>query len=397
MTNPAPHAGVGAPAGPAAAVAHQGLHPAWPRLAGRGPVQASPLWLRVLGGRIPGRTVTFVAFEDGEPAAGLLATVVDGARPYEVFDLRHVVAAPSPVLPLSPAAQAAREELAARVPGPEAWYPSLVAMLPGYVCPVVGPAAGADPPVAALVDEAVAFAEREGLRAVAFLFVRPEEAALRRALQGRGFRRIPLAFTCELGLDGLEGGGFEGYLASLPGHRRTEVRRELRRVADAGIELLVREAAEVADDLVRLRTDLVRAYRGEADAGAERARLEALTAEVPSPRLPVFTAELDGEVLGFALFLTGPTDWHPIWTGSERRRPEARLTYFATAFYQPIEAALAAGARVVHYGMGSWEAKRARGCRLVPLDAFVLALDPELQEPVRTGAAITALDPALAR
>jgi predicted N-acyltransferase len=379
------------------AVAHDGLHPAWARLAAHGPVQASPLWLRVLGGRIPGRTVTFVAFEDREPVAGVLGTVVDGARPYEAFDLRHVVASPSEVLPFSPAAQAARTALAARAPEPARWYPSLVAMLPGYVCPVVGPAAGSDPPVAALVAEAVAHAEREGLRAVAFLFVRPEEAALRRALAGLGFLRIPQAFTCELGLDEIGGEGFEGYLATLPKHRRTEIRRELRRLADAGVELRVRPPAEVAEDLVRLRTELVRTYRGEADAGAERARLEALTAEVPSSRLPVFTAERGGEVLGLALFLTGPTDWHPIWTGMERRRPDARLTYFATAFYQPIRAALAARARVIHYGMGSWGAKRARGCRLVPLDAFVLPLDPELEPVVRTSAEITALDPVLAR
>jgi predicted N-acyltransferase len=379
------------------AVAHVGLHPAWGRLAARGPVQASLFWLHVLGGRIPGETVTFVAFEDTEPAAGLLATVVETARPYEVFDLRHVVASPSPVLPFSRATQDAREGLAARAPEAGSWYPSLVAMLPGYVCPVVGPAADSDPPVEQLAARAVAFAEQRGLRTAAFLYVRPEEAALCRALHGLGFRRIPLAFTCELGLEEIAGGTFDGYLASLPKHRRSEVRRELRRMADAGIELRVREPGEVTEDLVRLRTELVRAYRGEADAEAERARLRALVEAVPSDRLPVFTAERDGEVLGFALFLTGPTDWHPIWTGAERRRPEARLTYFATAFYQPIAAALAAGARVIHYGMGSWQAKRARGCRLVPLDAFVLAFEPELDAVVRESAAVTALDPALAR
>jgi uncharacterized protein len=97
----------------------------------------------------------------------------------------------------------------------------------------------------------------------------------------------------------------------------------------------------------------------------------------------------DDIALGFALFAEHRDTWHCLAVGADYGDPRSRLTYFATAYYRAAEHAYRCGVRTIGYGIGAWQAKRARGCRPTPLDGWVHTADPELAATVRASAGIT--------
>jgi GNAT acetyltransferase-like protein len=374
---------------------YEGLAPQWSALAAGGPLLASPAWLRAMAGRLGERVVTLVAYGDGQPRVAALASVQPAPRPTEFFDLHHLLVGEAPALPLTDAARRARARLAGTAPAPARWTPSLVVMLPGYECVPVGP--GADDPrlLCALVDRAWDWAAAAGIRAVAFLYTRPEATALAAVLAGRGFLAVPLSISWDLPVppDGLP-----GYLAALPRKRRQEARRELRRLAAEGVELRALPAGDAAGEaalhaMAGLRCQLVRKYRGGVDEAAERARLVDLAHGVAGGRPHVLVAEVDGRVVGYALFAEHGGDWHCLSVGYDYTDERSRLAYFGTAYYLAVSLAAAAGARRLGYGQGAAPAKRARGCVGTPLTGWVRSADPQLAAAARASAGVTALLP----
>jgi hypothetical protein len=380
-----------------------GIAPQWPALARSGPLLASPGWLRAMTGRLGDAMATILVSQDGEARLAALATVQHTPRPGEFFDLHHVLVSTAPALPLTERSRAARAELAVAGPGPDRWAPNLVVMLPGYECVPVGP--GREDPrlLGALIDGAQRWAEREGLRAVAFLYTRPDAAALGGALESRGFTAVPLSLTWDLPVPA---DGLTGYLAALPHKRRREAQREMRRLNDAGvaIELLDARAAETEPmlaTLTALRCQLVRKYRGKADEQVERRRLDSLVRDVCAGNAQLVTARAGDAVLGFALFAPYGDAWHCLAVGYDYTDPRFRLAYFATMFYGAIPAAVAAGVGSLGFGQGSAQAKRSRGCFGTPLTGWVRSGDADLTAAVIESARITELlsatdQPALA-
>ncbi|MFC7760326.1 GNAT family N-acetyltransferase [Catellatospora bangladeshensis] len=71
-----------------------------------------------------------------------------------------------------------------------------------------------------------------------------------------------------------------------------------------------------------------------------------------------------GEVRGFALILRHHDTWYARQTGYDyayQQRTGAPL-YFELLYYRLVEEAAAAGVRAIHYGLGSADTKRSRGC-----------------------------------
>lgn len=374
---------------------HEGLAPQWPALAATGPLLASPAWLAAMRGRLGERTLTLLVHGNGRPALAALASVQREPRPGEVFDLHHVLVGTAPALPLTDAARAARARLAPAVPAAPAWVPSLVVMLPGYECVPVGPGADDAELLAALVDRAWEWASEAGMRAVAFLYTRPEAVALAGVLADRGFTAVPLSITWDLPVPAE---GLPGYLAALPRKRRQEARRELRRLHAEGVELRALRPEEVAAEgtrhtLAGLRCQLVSKYRGGADEAVERARLASLVDGVAGGRPHVLAAEVAGRPVGYALFAEHRGDWHCLSVGYDYTDPRSRLAYFGTAYYLAVSLASRAGVRSLGYGQGAAAAKRARGCVGTPLTGWVRASDPRIAAAVRASADVTELLP----
>ena len=364
-----------------------GLAVQWPELAVDGPLFATPGWLRAMDGRLGDRTMTIVVRRDGRPTLAAFASVQTSHRPGEVFDLHNVLVHPPDELPLHPGSRQRRAELAAAAPPPQRWTPCLVVMLPGYDCTPVGPGAGDADVMAALVEGALRWAAGHGVATVAMLYVRPEATTLAAALAGAGFLRLPLPPTWDLHLPGT---GLDDYLSALPSKRRAEARRELRLLAAAGVTIEPVDVDRVFDDLVRLRCQLVAKYRGATrDPDVERAKLRRVVDDVAGGRPHVLLAMADDIALGFALFAEHRDTWHCLAVGADYGDPRSRLTYFATAYYRAAEHAYRCGVRTIGYGIGAWQAKRARGCRPTPLDGWVHTTDPELAATARASAGVT--------
>lgn len=382
-----------------------GLAAQWPTLAQHGPLFATPGWLRAMDGRLGEHTMTIVVRRDGQATLAAYASVQEHHRPGELFDLHHALVHPGDELPLTPRSRTLRAELAAAAPPPQRWLPSLVVMLPGYECTPVGADATDAAATAALTDGALRWAASHGIATVAMLYLRPEATTLAAALAGRGFTRLPLAPTWDLHLPGatLDGATLDGYLASLPRKRRHEARRELRLLDEAGVTIAPVAATMVFDDLVRLRCQLVARYRGAGvDPGQERSKLRRIIDYVAGGRPHVLLATAGGAggaggggaggaPLGFALFAEHRDMWHCLAVGADYTDPRSRLTYFATAYYRAAELAYTHGVRTLGYGLGAWQAKRARGCRPTPLDGWVYTTDAELAATLQTSARITEL------
>jgi hypothetical protein len=116
-------------------------------------------------------------------------------------------------------------------------------------------------------------------------------------------------------------------------------------------------------------------YANTPDPAKEAAFLARVRATFAPDEISVFEAVRGDTVLGFSLFIQDGDVWMPMATGSEYGDPASRFTYFATLFYRPAELAAQRGVRLIPYGLGSWAAKRARGCRLSPLYAACLPDD----------------------
>ncbi|MGW0801463.1 hypothetical protein [Nonomuraea sp. NPDC002799] len=336
-------------------------------LPAEGPLFSTGRWLAAMRGRVPGRPYTF---ELG--GAILHGTVVERAYPGEVFDLGQLLAADIAKLPLSPATRQAR----AGQDGRPGCAPNLVVMLPGYECHALGPAGDDGATVGALVAGIVAWARARELRAVAFLYTRGP--VLERELGGQGFTGIPMSYSCELTPG-----------TPLPRHRAQEARRELRRLADAGVRLGLTEISRPVPGMVELKCGHSRKYGGNPDPAGVARHLETLCAGGAL----LSGAELGERLLGYGLFLPHRGTWYCVSTAMAYDVAEARHTYFATVYYEPSRHAAEAGAGLLHYGHGAWRAKLARGCRAVELPIWVLALDPELKPLIEWSAATTTLAP----
>jgi hypothetical protein len=369
---------------------HNGVPPEWTVLARAGPIVTSPSWLRAMHGRLGGETRTFVVHKHGRPVLAVGATVQCRPRPGEFFDLHHVLISPAPALPYTSATRARRAALAATAPSPARWLPSLVVMLPGYECIPVGDDSYTDEMVRAVQQ----WADDQGLRTVAYLYVRPDAIALRAALDRHRYDMIPVSVTWDMPVDA---SGWPAYLARLPPRRRAEARRELARLAESGVSIGPLDhdrSAAAFHRLVDLRCQLVRKYRGTADVAVERLRLRTLIDDVCGGDPVVVTATTEADILGFALFAPWAHHWHCLAVGFDYTDPRSRYAYFATAYYGVIPLAAAAGVRRIGYGQGAAYAKRSRGCIATPLSGHLRTSDPALAEAFRASAAATTLDVA---
>lgn len=327
-------------------------------VAGRHPT-VRERWLRLAPGRLPGENIVFLLEKDGDVQVAVSGVVMD--RPAENTRL-------DPQAIFSGAA--AIHGLAAS--GPHPWhampagrlYPCLLLMQTHYELVPVGPAADDVAACARLVSEIVRWAERAGIRSIAAQYLTPEAAALVTALRGAGFTVIDFASRCDLDVVWDD---FDGYLATLPQRRRSAIRRELRILEDRGVRVVELAGRDREDELLALRVQLVAKYGSRPNPDKEAANLAILRREFSASELTTFAAIRAGKMMSFGIFAREGGDWIPMLTGSDYDDDYSPLTYFATLYYRPCQVAPAIGVTKMWFGLGSWEAKRLRGCRLRPL------------------------------
>ncbi|MCX4823168.1 GNAT family N-acetyltransferase [Streptomyces sp. NBC_01142] len=332
-------------------------------------------WLRVAQ-RTAGSPMRYLARLDGDgpdaaPAAALATALATEKSPW-------VLGRPDTLLQFS--AEAGREgaaELLAELPGTPA-----DTLLPSLVCGgrhmgrsrvLRSPAAGRAA-VGELVARAEEIAAEHAAASVAFPFVEGGDSVLREVLADRGYRAhlsgrySSLPVTPE---------GFDGYLRRLSSKRQRRVRTERRRLVEAGVEMRTEPlTTELIPRLGVLEEQLMAKY-GIAWTAAQTEEVLRETVTHFGGDAVVMLAIGDGQIRGFGTMLRFRDHWYARQAGFDYGYQQKLALYFETLYYFPVEMAAASGITTIHYGLGSEEAKRSRGCVAEDQFAYVLRLQPE--------------------
>jgi predicted N-acyltransferase len=349
-----------------------GVAPQWADHVGDDvPIHAGGPWINATSHRLTRDRMTILAAEEGRNG-GVHAAVVEDPQADEMIGLYRMFLAEPKVFKFPAASVAARGGLRGQVPPAQSWVPNLTVLYPGFDS-FVAASGGPTPALTeTLVDGVLAWAVEHGMKAVSFPYVRAD-SGLPEVLAARGFLALPLTYRSRLTLSG----GFEEYLASLSHNTRWQVSKERRRLAEAGVETRRCSFEDVWPDMLALRCDLVERYGQKPSEELETTNMRQLLTCFGEDRMRLYCSYLDGDVVGFSLYVVWRDSWYVAYTGA--RNP---LVYFDNFFYAPIVEAAAEGVRVVDFGIGAWEAKRRRGAELTAVDVWVRALDPAVRRGI---------------
>ncbi|MET9029363.1 GNAT family N-acetyltransferase [Nocardia sp. NPDC004168] len=313
-------------------------------------------WLETMGPLLPGEPRWLVVSAEQQTRVGLHARWLHSPPPDARFDIAAVLRGdlPSPEPRTPPAA----------VPDTAALYPSVLVTLPGYSCAAAG--SGSTQP--ALLRETMSaldtWAAAQGARSVSFLYLPERQELLRAALTEFGARQVELYPTCVLPMTF---GSMDEYLQQLPRPRRKGIGRLLRRLAEKDMTVGEVDLAEVRDDVLELRLDLLRKYNSAADRDTQSAALDRMLTHYRREDIVVTAVQRAGRVVGFTHGLRNGNTLRQLWCG---HLPEAYGSYFVTCFYAQVQAALQRGVERIDYGTLEWGLKTDHGSRLEPLAGY---------------------------
>lgn len=228
---------------------------------------------------------------------------------------------------------------------------------------------------AALPDLLAEAADELGCRSHAILNL-ADDSALRERAQALGHARVVLG--AETALDIPVVSGQEEYFARLPSRRRTRLRKEKRQYVEQGLRTTVCTGpAAITDDLAVLQARLRAKHGMSGDVEPVRREFDQIR-EAVGDCVVVVSAERDGRLLGFALCLYDK-DRAELFARSAGFDYDA-LTggCYLALLYQEVPAwAADHGVRRIYFGTSTYEAKRARGCTLLPLYGHLRFAGPD--------------------
>ncbi|MEU7020610.1 GNAT family N-acetyltransferase [Streptomyces sp. NPDC046203] len=345
----------------------------WAELAGPEDFFQSSRWLAVQE-KNSGTTMDFlVRRRAGRPMAALVTAWADDTVPW-------LLARPDAMLEKGVAEE--EPEALARLRDTAGGDPA--GLLPSLVCG--GRHLGRTRPLtasdalpedmAALVEEAEAIARERGAATVCFPHVDERDTALMELLAARGYRSHPSAHYAWLAVPP---GGWEQFLAEMSKHRRRRVRLERRALAEAGIETRIeRITPELVPRLGELDCNLLRKY-GNPASPEHSAGMIGWIGEVMGDDAMVSVARKDGVPIGFGMVLRsrarGREEWFGHRAGFDYEAQGKLPLYYDVLYYRVMEAAAEQGVPVLHAGIGSVEAKLARGCLAAREHSFLLRLE----------------------
>ncbi|MFI6486691.1 GNAT family N-acetyltransferase [Streptomyces sp. NPDC050564] len=345
----------------------------WDDLLGAEDFFQTSRWLAVQE-RNSGTTMDFlVQHRDDRPVAGLVAAWADDSVPW-------LLARPDAMLSRAledggtPEAAAVLEEVAQGDPA---------ALLPSLVCggrhlgrtrALAGPAA-LPSDVEALVERAEQLAAERGAASVCFPHVDVRDTGLVELLRGRGYRSHLSAHYAWLPIPP---GGWDQFLEEMSKHRRRRVRLERRALAEAKVEVHLEPLTKaLAPRLGELDCNLLRKY-GNPASPEHSAGLLNWISEVMGDDAMVSVARKDGSIIGFGMVLRsrarGEEQWFGHRAGFDYDAQGKLPLYYDVLYYRVLEAAAREGVSVLHAGIGSVEAKLARGCLASEEHSFLLRI-----------------------
>jgi uncharacterized protein len=344
-------------------VTHYGVPDDWDELVPPGRAGVSRTWIDLSLPRLPSAPIVFDLVRDGRVDARLLGAVASAPDDRPRLDAYSI-------------ARGASRQAGLATAGPWPWqdhpagvvHPCLVLLVPNYRTIPFGHRADDYDTLAELLAGIDAWRRESMVRSVAVLYASTSPPAFEKAVRDTGAEVFPMADECVLDVTWQT---LDGYIATLPTKRRISVRRELRALDETGIRTEPIRIDSHLEEMLDLRCWLVEKYGGTPDRGKERDYLARLEAGFGAAALTAFGTRKSDALLSFTLFVREGTEWTAVLTGSDYTSADARLGYFATMFYAPAAHTFGCGITRIRYGLGSWTAKRSRGCRLEPLWAAV--------------------------
>ena len=218
-----------------------------------------------------------------------------------------------------------------------------------------------------------------GAGSISFPYVARDDELLRDRLAANGYTEFFSDYRSHLELDCTD---FEGYLAGFNQHRRTSIRRELRRLEAAGLHYEERPLSEaVVAELAALEDNLLRRYGVRRTTGQVSRTLRDLARRFES--MGVVLAAVHGtKTRGFAALVRWRDELYVRDVGFDYDFQAKLPLYFGVAFYEPVRYALRHNLRHIEYGPGSDATKASRGCRVIELFGYVRALRPGAQQRI---------------
>jgi hypothetical protein len=200
-----------------------------------------------------------------------------------------------------------------------------------------------------------------------FLGIEEDEIRLRQVLGEAKTTPSFLFYDNRINLENFE--SFDDYLQQFRRTTRRAFQRDMRRSAEAGVELdFISSIDEHADELTSLYQETYSKY-GESFFQQPPTFWKNLKANLGTS-VEAIVARRQDRMLGFSILLHNERRGE-LWTYRIGRTADPELAdvpyYFSLSFYGPIQRAIDLGYRRIWLGPASYEAKGVRGAALVPL------------------------------
>lgn len=164
---------------------------------------------------------------------------------------------------------------------------------------------------------------------------------------------------------------FQDYLKSFKSSRRTKIKRELRTIAEQGIDVRMIDAVEAPadfyDDLHKLYVGTWIKHMGGGIRPFLNKEFFQLLEETFRHRNSFSIASRSGQKIGMALFYHKLNNLYGRYWGCFEEVP---FLHFATCYYHPIRYAIKNGIRMMDPGFGG-EHKLIRGYETVPIHHYI--------------------------
>lgn len=226
-----------------------------------------------------------------------------------------------------------------------------------------------------LLSEAEHIAKDRGERAVICRCIDAGDLLLRSVLRGRGYIERPgprhLVLT-------RPPGGLEGYIASFSNRYRNMIRREIRKLRDAGIVISVEV---ITRDLIASVLPLISQLHTKHSVGiqldAARGELEMLRRIFKQDARAV-VARVGDRPVGYVELVVYRGNAWAHQAGFDYEFQGSLPLYFGVLFYGPMDFVDSAQLSRIDYSFGTEQSKVSRGCSSRPTVRAFRVLDPSL-------------------
>jgi uncharacterized protein len=173
--------------------------------------------------------------------------------------------------------------------------------------------------------------------------------------------------------------GWDGWMAGLSRHRRTQIRRDERAFVAAGYRIERHTLPEVCDRLGALWAPTQERYYGRPfDPAQLTGQMRVQAAAMGDQAEVLLCLEPDGSPVGFCVSYRWGDRVHLRTTGFDYARLRGAAEYFNLSYYHHLHQARQTGLRHIHAGIKSIGAKSLRGARIRPLWLLDLTEDSVL-------------------